>query len=893
MNDEKRTQEELLDAAVEAINEAHVPPNKVQEISDRAWNRINEAAEADAERTQQRGIRSCADFQALIPEYLRNDLSEGRTLLFDDHMRVCLPCRKALIAARTDKKVETRVRRKSASMSPWLKWGSIAATVMLMAFLMHSMVFDGYLPWTTKVVASVQSFEGHLFTFSENSVIPVAGGYALTQKEVLRTGKNSGAVLELADGSMLEMADRTELEVVEGWGGTSIQLKRGNVIVEAADQGSDSLYVYTGECQVAVKGTVFSVSHGMKGSRVAVIEGEVWVEKGGEHTVLKPGQQFASKPYLGHVALEQEFDWSKNAEQHLALLSELQALGQDLSDATFGENLRYSSELAGNLPAETVVYGALPNISGQIEEVYQLFQDRLQDNPLLSEWLESKGDAGEGQELLDEVVRKLGEFGEQVGEEIVVAMVAGDSEHRVVPVMMASVISPEVLRAFIEQEISLINAESGEGAPIAVISDPSGPALTGVHLYVLIRNDLLAVSPSLLLLQEVVGLSEGNGGPSFVETPFFESVEASYANGVDWLLAVNLESLIQKATEAAETSEATDPERRPNIRAGMERLGVTEVKNLIIERKQISGTSENRAVLAYGGTGEGMLSWIAEPGPMGGLDFVSEDAHAAAAFVVNRPAQLVADLFDYLERTNPDALAGIRQFEMEHQIDIAADIAAPLGGELIFALDGPILPTPSWKIVLEVYEPEVLQSTVEMAVGQINVLLQDEGQPGLVLESSTVNGLLIHSIHSDAVDKTVYYAYIGTYLVAAPDPALISQAVQYAGASYSLANSQEFSALLPRDSSVNMSGFLYHNLGPLLSPLASLPLGGLSPEGHQSLQNLLKDTPPMMVSLYAEPNEITVAGGGDFASLWMNMNALSVLGGPEGIIKMLQGGSIQ
>ncbi len=482
MNDERRTQEELLDAAVAAINKEHVPPNKVQEISDRAWNRIAEAAETGADETQPGGIRSCADFQALIPEYLRSNLSQGKTLLFEDHVRVCLPCRKALIAARTDKKVETRVRRKSASMSPWLKWGTIAATVMLMAFLMQSMVFDGYFPWTTKVVASVQSFEGHLFTFSENAVIPVAGGYALTQKEVLRTGKNSGAVLELADGSMLEMADRTELEVVEGWGGTSIQLKRGNLIIEAADQGSDSLYVYTGECQVAVKGTVFSVSHGMKGSRVAVIEGEVWVEKGGENTVLKPGEQFSSRPHLGRVALEQEFDWSRNAEQYLALLSELQALGQDLRDATFGENLRYSSELAGNLPAETVVYGALPNISGQIEEVYQLFQDRLQDSPLLSEWLESKGDAAEGQELLDEMVQKLGQFGEQVGEEIVVALVAGDSEHKVVPVVMASVVSPETLKAFIEEEVSLLNAESGKGAPIAVISDPSGPALRGVHL---------------------------------------------------------------------------------------------------------------------------------------------------------------------------------------------------------------------------------------------------------------------------------------------------------------------------------------------------------------------------------------------------------------------------
>ena len=893
MNDEKRTPEELLDAAVEEINGDQIPTAKVQEISDRVWKGISESVGAVGEGVRQRGIRSCAEFQSLIPEYLANNLSEGQTLLVEDHMRVCLPCRKALIAARTDKKAETHIKRKSASISPWLKWGSIAASIMLLAFLAQSMVFNGYVPWTTKVVAGVQSFEGNLFTFSENAVIPVAEGYSLEQREAIRTGKNSGAVLELTDGSIVEMAERTELEVVEGWGGTSIQLKRGNLIVEAADQGADTLSVYTGECQVAVKGTVFAVAHGMKGSRVAVIEGEVWVEKGGENTVLKPGQQFASKPHLGRVALEKEFDWSKNAEQHLALLNELQALGQDLSAASFGEHLRYESELAGNLPAGTVVYGALPNISGQIEAVYLLFQERLHENPLLREWLESQGDAGEGQELLDEMVRKLAQFGEQVGEEIVVALVAGDLEHKVVPVMMASALSPETLRGFVEAEVDKLNAASGEGTPVAVISDPWTPPIEGVHLYVLIRNNLLAISPSLPLLQEIASLSDGTGGPSFVETPFFDEVAASYAEGVDWLLAVNLEALIPEAVEAAEATDTTEAVRRPNIRVGMDRLGVTQVKNLIVERKQIAGVSENRAVLSYEGTRRGMVSWIAEPGPMGGLDFISQDAHAAAAFVVNRPAELVTDVFDYLERTNPEGLAGIRQFEAEHQIDIVADIAAPLGGELIFALDGPILPTPSWKVVLEVYQPEVLQSTLEMAVGQINILLQDEGKPGLVLESNTVNGLLIHSLRSEAVDKTVYYAYVGTYLIAAPDPALILQSLQYAGAAYSLTSSREFTSLLPRDSSANMSGFLYHNLGPLLSPLASIPMGGLSPEGQESLQNLLRDTPPMMVSLCAEPNEITVTGGGDFASLWMNMNALSVLGGPEGIVRMLQGGTIR
>jgi len=58
------------------------------------------------------------------------------------------------------------------------------------------------------------------------------------------------------------------------------------------------------------------------------------------------------------------------------------------------------------------------------------------------------------------------------------------------------------------------------------------------------------------------------------------------------------------------------------------------------------------------------------------------------------------------------------------------DFAKPLGGEFAFAVDGPLLPTPSWKMVFEVYDPAHLQQTLERVVEKMNELAARDGKKG-------------------------------------------------------------------------------------------------------------------------------------------------------------------
>ena len=56
-----------------------------------------------------------------------------------------------------------------------------------------------------------------------------------------------------------------------------VHLGRGSVIVQAKHRTQGHFYVDTGDCRVAVTGTLFGVTAGVKGSRIIVFQGEVHV----------------------------------------------------------------------------------------------------------------------------------------------------------------------------------------------------------------------------------------------------------------------------------------------------------------------------------------------------------------------------------------------------------------------------------------------------------------------------------------------------------------------------------------------------------------------------------------------------------------------------------------
>src|SRR6185503_10098188 len=147
------------------------------------------------------------------------------------------------------------------------------------------------------------------------------------------------------------------------------------------------LRVLTRDSIASVKGTVFAVSAGMGGSVVSVVEGSVAVDQPGRAVLLSPGQQAASMPALSS-SVAAAVSWSPDAESYLELLGSFVKIEREL--ASLPAELRTSSALLSYLPADAVVYGAVPNPGVTINRALSLAAEQAAQNATFGAWWNSE-----------------------------------------------------------------------------------------------------------------------------------------------------------------------------------------------------------------------------------------------------------------------------------------------------------------------------------------------------------------------------------------------------------------------------------------------------------------------------------------------------------------------
>ena len=846
-----------LDQAINDIANEVVPEDRIEQAAGRVRRKLFPQARTTADR-----IRSCSDYQALIPSYLNRTLTPARSLLLQDHTRECPACRRALEEARAGN-VRTLVRPVTPPSHTIPKWWAIAAMLVLTlgagAFIINQMFFAGSGRMT---VASVQ---GILYSVSDRAVTPIFAGKEIAEGQRIRTAKGSTAVVRLADGSRVELNERAEISVTGAVRGATIRLDRGNIIVQAAKQRYGTLDVLTPDCTVSVKGTIFAVDRGVKGSRVSVVEGSVQVAQGSEKRLLKPGQQVSTDPSVSATPVPDAIAWSRDSTRYLALLSEFSEIQKGLN-AMPSPAVRHDSKLLTLVPRDTVLYAAIPNLAPSIAEAERLFQGRLQESPVLREWWDQQKDGPKLQAMVD----KLRTFSDYLGDEIVFA-ISGDWEGNYSQPMVLAEVKKPGLDAFLNNEFRQMALNGARETPQVVSIEK--PAEGSAHSYgrrmngrqksgpmvIGIKDNLLAVAWNQAQLDDL-GTRLAETDRQVGQDGLLGHVRDSYTNGAVWLLCVNMEQI---ARHTVERNSGSDGPKLPP--------GLNSMRYLIVERKDMGGKTENQATLTFEGGRSGMAAWIAEPAPMGSLDFVSPNATFAVSMALRSPQWMLGDVFRAISEKDPKFQENLDRIGHQVGFRISPALGEPLGGEMTFAVDGPLRPLASWKLVLEVYNPDALQATIEQFVNAFNNETQC-ADCKLALAKDQQNGRTYYTVSSNKLPYEIDYTYVDGYIVLAPGRALLNAAIQNRATGFVLSHSEAFRSQLPVGGNLNFSGLVYHNLGSVLKPFANQI-------NNPAIAKLAENSGPGLIYLTGQSDRITVASNSGFFGLGLNSFALPALMG--------------
>jgi hypothetical protein len=846
--------DDLLNKAIEAVQTDGPDAEAISASAERISNRLGIAMPAQAAVEQ---IRSCDDVRHLLDAYRRGTLSEARSLLVKAHLSDCGACLRVFRAGEKAAAVDwtvPSVRNKTVRVRRPLGW---ALAFSLAVIACAAFVYQAYWRVPPGVRAEVQSIDGSAYLISQGGDRKLTAGATLGQGDRLRTNGGSRAVLRLSDGSTVEVNERTALEVAARGLNIILALDGGDVIVQAAKRTSGHLYVRTPDCRVAVKGTVFTVNAGIKGSRVAVLQGAVNVTHSGIHSMLKPGDQITTSDNLAPEPLEEQVSWSPDRQKYIGILAELALLEHKISQIPLPEP-RYSSDLLPRVPADTLLYVSIPNLGEFLTQANQIFHDQLSQSQELQQWW-SKGH--NKTEELDAVVSKIHDISTYLGDEAVIVGLKETSHP-------GFAVVADVQKSGLADLLKKQAADEGAADKFIVLDEQSLASASGAGnghtAYALVRPAEVIFSNDLGILKEL-NAQLGAGASGFAGSDFGKQIAAAYSRGAGIILAADLHEMMANAPAHM----AMHP---GHPAAAIAHSGIEDMRYLIAEHRETNGMPQNRLNLQFSGARERAASWLAAPGPIGSLDFVSTNATIAVAGLSKDP-KAIAD--DIIAMTAKGAGAsGFDEANSKLGINVREDLISNLGGDYLLALDGPVLPTPSWKAVIEVNNSTQLEYALEHLVQAINTQIQSTPEQGhqphqVAIDPSDAGGQRFYAVR-DVTTGTVVanYTFSGGYMIIAPTRAILMDALKTHDSGTSLGRSAAFRALLPKDENENYSAVAYQNLSPVLNPL----LQYFSGDSADALRKLAADSRPTAICAFGQESRIEFASdsklfGFDFLTL--------------------------
>ena len=876
MNNREEYSDRMLDSAIEGVRATEPAEEEIRSAADRVWAALeHNHSRGTAQRAQsfsEHAILSTeADFEALFAEYHAGGLSEARRTLLEARIHEDVGTRKAWLEfkARAEGKLSdfeaarqrehARAIARPARFSGRLpRWAAIAAMLVAVAGLSWY-GWNAWGPAQTGPQATVYAASGPLFIVDGDTVSALARGASIMPHQQVRVPEGTKATIRLRDQSLVEIRPGSTFALSSFGSDLTVNLLGGDVIVEAAKRSSGHLYVSSKDLQVSVTGTVFAVGTGVKGSRVGVLEGSVLVAHGGTKQSLRPGQQYASTPEVTSQSLEGQIAWSEHLEKHLALLQSLTELDNELAKMQL-PSLRYESSLLRLVPSGTMIYASVPNLESTIRQAREILSTRLQSDAVLREWLQS----GDHKMTADTLLGELQGISAFVGDEMLLLSTRNGDGKPDAPALVAALAKPGFESYLNQRILAISDGHAPEELHFYHSLAELASAAPGDGVHVLLAQDRLVLSPSLGTVRAIAVALLGASPSGFTESDFGSRVQQIYQQGAGFFLAADVTGLGRRSDGSVEK--------------GAEFTGIDDLRYLEIEQQQIGQDVDLRSTFAFGSDRHGVASWLAAPGALRALEFVSGQAAAVSAATVKDPTAMLEDLLS-LASGGEDVSAKLADLEGKLGIRIREDLAQPLGNEVAFAIDGPVLPVPSWKVVVQVNDPVRLENTIQRIVEGFNREMSLKGKATAQFTTEAVDGLLFHTISYAAGEDgvasrltTLHYVLANGYLIAGPDRGLLRQAIQTQASGTSILADAKFRDLLPSDQYTGFSGVFFQQAAGAIASLASqlAASAGENQQQAQAMEKLAKDLKPTLIAAYAGPRSVSIASKSGLFGLGSN-----------------------
>ena len=748
--------EDRLDKALQGMTDESVDPTTLEAARARVLNTLSNTA------------AGCAEFRPDLPAYVSGSLTGSRRILLDDHVSRCTACRAVLADMKGERRVIAMPQRSS---SPWRRWGGLAAAAALVLSVIY-LGRDNIDLWLAPggPRATVVSANGGL--------VPPDRRDARSRRRHRRQGTGpdrsrcarDAAPRGRIDGGS-QRTNRTLRHRGLEWAGHPSPARRRHR--PGGEQRRGHLRVLTRDSVTSVKGTVFAVSAGMGGSVISVVEGSVEVNQPGREILLSPGQQAASNPGLT-TSVAQAIAWSPDADEYLQVLASLAKIERQIS--AFSSPLRTTSDLLAHLPAGAFVYGAVPNLGGKIGEGLIAAEQQAVENNAFRDWWSSES----GLEVR-RIVDRVRSVSSMLGDEVAFS-IASAAPNDEVTMVMARVQPGQ--RAALTSALDGLFADAGESSRPYSVSD-----------------ELMIVSDSPTHLAWALShLGQGAG------SPFSAAIADRYKRGAGWLIGVDAAPVIAMSAQ----------DDAPPI----EFAGMMGVKHLFLEQRAPAGAEENEVTVTFQDARKGMASWLADSGSGGAAEYLPTDALLAGYVSMRQPGQLFQEFTTLMAAEQPSFQSELSRVEGTLGAGFAASLAAAMGTEVAFALQGLSASGPAWVMVGLSNDPTVIDSSIAKLVDTINAEVPPENRSTLVQESAS--GRTWTTLKVGGFPFGVTWTYDGGYMVAASDRGTAERAIATRNGGSALVWSPAFQAQLPASAGVHPSAFAWVNTKGALDMFAAL-----------------------------------------------------------------------